>query len=77
MFKKKIKKASLGLLAVADLLKKSQTAKDIGGKLGLIPKLVSDYYQGKADKKTGQVVAKQKGGEVEIGKGKDYIKDLL
>lgn len=81
-------KASLGALigiGADNLLKKSETARSLTKNLGIGGNLLGSYYDKKADtrdkatgaQQTQQVTAKQKGGMVEIGKGKDYIKDLL
>lgn len=81
-------KASLGALigiGADNLLKKSETARSLTKNLGIGGNLLGSYYDKKADTKdkttgaqqTQQVTAKRMGGMVEIGKGKDYIKDLL
>jgi len=81
-------KASLGALigiGADNLLKKSETARSLTKNLGVAGNLLGSYYDKKADTKdkatgaqqTQQVAAKKMGGMVEIGKGKDYIKDLL
>jgi hypothetical protein len=85
---KDVKKASLGALigiGADNLLKKSETARSLTKNLGIGGNLLGSYYDKKADtrdkttggKQTGQVTAKREGGEVVVGKGKDYIKDLI
>jgi DNA topoisomerase IB len=90
------RKSPMGLIGVgADkILKKSGTARELAGSLGMGGKLLKQYYdkEDSKDKTTGseqtkQITAKRMGGmaipdyadggEVVMGKGKDYIKDLL
>jgi hypothetical protein len=60
--KKKIIKAKLGMGIIgvaADAFKNSQTVRDIGGNLGLIPKLLSDKYNKEEEEKEKQLRASQ------------------
>lgn len=60
--KKKIIKAKLGMGVIgvaADAFKNSQTVRDIGGNLGLIPKLLSDKYNKEEEEKEKQLRASQ------------------
>jgi hypothetical protein len=60
--KKKIIKAKLGMGIIgvaADAFKNSQTVRDIGGNLGLIPKLLSDKYNKEEEEKEKQLRANQ------------------
>jgi hypothetical protein len=60
--KKKVIKAKLGMGIIgvaADAFKNSQTVRDIGGNLGLIPKLLSDKYNKEEEEKEKQLRASQ------------------
>jgi hypothetical protein len=79
--KKKIIKAKLGMGIIgvaADAFKNSQTVRDIGGNLGLIPKLLSDKYNKEEEEKEKQLRASQQvaeptgmmgGGSVNVMRG--------
>jgi hypothetical protein len=68
--KKKIIKAKLGmgLMGVAvDAFKNSQTVRDIGGNLGLVPRLLADKYDKEEEEKQKQLKAQgmKHGGEAQ------------
>ena len=68
--KKKIIKAKLGmgLIGVAvDAFKNSQTVRDIGGNLGLVPRLLADKYDKEEEEKQNQLKSQgmKHGGEAQ------------
>jgi hypothetical protein len=81
--KKKIIKAKLGMGIIgvaADAFKNSQTVRDIGGNLGLIPKLLSDKYNKEEEEKEKQLRASQQvaeGGYASVAKiSRSYKKKI-
>ena len=65
----KIKKAMGGVLAVKDLFERSQTARDIGGQLGLAPRFLSDKYNKEAQEIKEQLEAAEQKKSMGLKKG--------
>ena len=64
-----------GAIGAKKLMKKKSSVAPIGGAgAALAKKPIEDLYQKKTEEKTAKM---SMGGEIEIGKGKDYIKDLI
>ena len=79
-----VKKSPMSLIGIgADkLLKSSSEARSIAKNLGIGGNELAKYYEPKKDQTQQNTIAPKTatmntGGMIEVGKGKDYIKDLI